>query len=124
MRLLLDTHVWAWMRLEPHRVSRGAAETINAADHIVVSVVTAWEILTDRRVRGLASRLDLPMDEATAGFPVLPIMPAHVAAMAAMPWLHRDPFDRMLVAQAQAEGLVLVTADRRIRAYDVAVLPA
>lgn len=122
--MLLDTHVWVWMRLEPHRISRGATDAINAAKQIVVSVVSAWEIVTDRRVRGLASRLDLPLDEATAGFPVLPIMPAHVATMAAMPWHHRDPFDRMLVAQAQAEGLVLVTADRRIRAYDVAVLPA
>jgi len=123
VRLLLDTHVWIWLRLEPDRLSRSTADALQDADSIALSLVTAWEMANDRRAR-FSRGLPLPCTETAARFPLLLIRPSHVVHLAGLPWHHRDPFDRMLVAQAQAEGLVIVTADRAIRAYDVAVLPA
>jgi PIN domain nuclease of toxin-antitoxin system len=89
---------------------------------VVVSAVTAWEIAIKRalgRVKFPVDRFDEIMRRV--GFDVLPILPAHAIAAGGLPRHHDDPFDRMLVAQAQIEGLVLVSEDQAVRRYDVPI---
>lgn len=85
--------------------------------------MTPWQIAIAHGVCRLR-HVEGPLDAEQAAFDLLGIEPRHIAMVHDLPLHHRDPFDRMLVAQAQAEGLVIVTADRAIRADDVAVLPA
>ncbi len=129
MRVLLDTHVWLWMWGEPERL-RNEVRTIleDPATELNVSAVSAWEIAT----KHAAGRLRLPSpaeewlteprhrQEVTE----LPITFAHAIRAGALPPHHRDPFDRMLVAQAQIEGLILVSADSKVTAYEVESLRA
>ena len=89
----------------------------------MVSTVTAWEIAIKRTV----GRLQFPIDTfedmmREMGFDVLPILPAHAIAAGALPQLHGDPFDRMLIAQARTENLTLVSDDAAVAQYDVALL--
>lgn len=89
----------------------------------MVSTVTAWEIAIKRAV----GRLQFPIDTfedmmREMGFDVLPILPAHAIAAGALPQLHGDPFDRMLIAQARTENLTLVSDDAAVAQYDVALL--
>ncbi len=129
MRVLLDTHVWLWMWGEPERL-RNEARTIveDPATELNVSAVSAWEIAT----KHAAGRLRLPASpEAWLMDPrhrrdvtELPITFEHAIRAGALPKHHRDPFDRMLVAQAQVEGLVLLSADRMIEAYEVEAVRA
>jgi PIN domain nuclease of toxin-antitoxin system len=129
MRVLLDTHVWLWMWGEPERL-RNEARTIveDPATELNVSAVSAWEIAT----KYAAGRLRLPaspdawlMDPRHRGeVTELPITFEHAIRAGALPNHHRDPFDRMLVAQAQIERLVLVSADPKVAAYEVESLPA
>ena len=129
MRVLLDTHVWLWMWGEPERIRNEARTVIeDPATELHVSAVSAWEITT----KFTAGRLKLPTSaEAWLADPShrrdlteLPITFAHAIRAGTLPPHHRDPFDRMLVAQAQVEGLVLLSADRRLDAYEVESLPA
>lgn len=129
MRLLLDTHVWLWLALEPDRVSADVRAQIGRVDtEVHVSVATLWEVV----IKTGLGKLSLPDPPETfwerqtrdSGIAALPIRPEHILDIAALPQVHRDPFDRMLVAQARVEGLTLVTADLRVRAYPVATLAA
>ncbi len=124
MRLLLDTNSWIWLSTGSRHLSQAARAQIADAEDVMVSLVVAWEISIAQALGRLREVPVLPLDAVSARFPVLPILPHHIALLPQLPLHHRDPFDRMLVAQAQAEGMVIVTADRAIRAYDVAVLPA
>lgn len=123
MRLLLDTSTWIWLRYDPARLRPSLHAELAAAEDVWLSLVTPWEIAIAHAV-GRLEHVVLPLDETVARFPILPIEARHVATVAGLPLHHRDPFDRMLIAQARADGLVIVTADRAISAYDVAVLPA
>jgi PIN domain nuclease of toxin-antitoxin system len=120
--LLLDTHVFIWWRCEPSRLISTVQSRIAIADLVFVSVASAWEAAIKRSL----GRLDLPdsMEAGVlaSGFEQLPITFSHTERAAALPPHHRDPFDRMLVAQAQAEGLTLVTRDRSLEPYDVEIL--
>ncbi|MCW2973469.1 MAG: Ribonuclease VapC22 [Thermoleophilia bacterium] len=121
--LLLDSHVVMWWLLEPERLSAAAIESITSAqDRAYVSSASIWEL----EMKRFAGRLDVPggiADHAAEeGFTPLPIAARHATRAAQLPTHHKDPFDRMLVAQAQLEHLTLVTADRQIAAYDVTVL--
>lgn len=89
-----------------------------------MSPVSPWEIEIKRASGKLEAPGDLPRQLERAGFVPLPITIAHGIAAGALPLHHRDPFDRMLVAQAQLEGLTIVTSDPRIAQYQVAILPA
>lgn len=129
MRVLLDTHVWLWMWGEPERVRNEARSVIeDPANELNVSAVSAWEI----SAKEAAGRLRLPTSgEGWLADPrhrrdvtELPITFAHAIRAGSLPPHHRDPFDRMLVAQAQVEGLVLVSADRKLAAYDVEAISA
>jgi PIN domain nuclease of toxin-antitoxin system len=127
MRVLLDTHVWLWMWGEPERL-RNEARTVveDPANELNVSAVSAWEIAT----KHAAGRLRLPSSaEAWLTDPrhrrdvtELPITFMHAVRAGSLPPHHRDPFDRMLVAQAQVEGLILVSADPKVAAYEVETL--
>lgn len=121
-RWLLDTQVLLWLDAEPEKIPRQVLAQLDRVDAVYFSAASVWEleikrsagkIRFDGRVTAFAER---------AGLAELPIAARHAEAAAALPLHHKDPFDRMLVAQAIAEGLTLVTADQRLRAYPVAVL--
>ena len=94
------------------------------SEEVFVSAVSAWEIAIKRGAGKLKTPDDLEVQLAAAGFLPLPITLAHAAAVEHLPMHHRDPFDRMLVAQAHLEHLTLVTRDAALAAYGIDVLPA
>jgi PIN domain nuclease of toxin-antitoxin system len=122
MKVLVDTHTFLWMAAEPEKLPSEAREVCETAD-LVLSVASIWEI----GIKWEAGRLSLPSNPrdmiATqirlGGFSVLPIQYRHALAAAALPMLHRDPFDRMLAAQCLEEKLKCVTKDPAIAAYGV-----
>jgi len=123
VRVLLDTHALLWALADSPRLSRRAREVIEDAEHeVLVSAVSGWEIAI-KRAQG---RLDAPTDllEAIrdAGFRERPIRLADARHLATLPPHHRDPFDRMLVAQALADGVPLVSCDRALAPYPIQVL--
>jgi PIN domain nuclease of toxin-antitoxin system len=125
LRLLLDSHVLLWLASgDPSLGADATAAILDDANEALVSVASIWE-LEIKRVKGL---LRVPQDLGAklnpAGFELLDVALGHVVRAAELPPHHRDPFDRMLVAQAQAEGALLVTSDEALRAYDVPLMPA
>lgn len=125
MRLLLDTNALIWALGDLKLLSRAARAAItDTRNWVVVSAVSAWEI----EIKRSRSELEVPQDlvEALAAtdFRPLPVTIEHGIAAGRLPLHHRDPFDRMLVAQAQLDGLTIVTRDRQIARYQVAILPA
>ena len=124
MRLLLDSHAALWWLGDLDRLGDGAREMITEADEVFCSAVTPWEHGI-KRARG---KLDHPDDLlgafTTTGFAELPITAQHAIHAVGLPDHHRDPFDRMLIAQAREESLTLVTADDSMHRYDVDILAA
>ncbi len=129
MRLLADSHVLLWALLRPGELDRRAARALAAASNdVLASAASLWEIA----IKAGMGRLRLPgppaewLPEALerTGIETLPIEGAHALAAGALPPHHRDPFDRMIVAQALLEGLTVVTRDPRFAQYGAAVLPA
>ena len=125
MRLLLDTHVLLWALGDPASLSGDARYAIeDLANGVLASAASAWEI----SIKRTAGKLDAPEDLASAfratGIEPLGITVEHALAAGALPLHHRDPFDRMLVAQARAEGLTLVTRDSLLSRYGIAVMEA
>ena len=127
MRLLLDTQTFLWAVGAPERLSSRARRAIQLeSNEIIVSAASAWEIA----IKVGLGRLDLPdgpqrfvPDQMAANaFEPLAIQLRHALQVAELPDIHRDPFDRLLVAQASVEGLVLVTADRQLRKYPIETL--
>lgn len=124
MRLLLDSHVALWALGQSALLGDECGDHLRTADEVYFSAVTPWE-LGIKRAKGRIEYPDGLVAELLAcGFEELPITAAHADAATRLPPHHADPFDRMLVAQAQAESLTLVTADEQLLAYDVATLPA
>jgi PIN domain nuclease of toxin-antitoxin system len=123
--LLLDSHVLLWFAAADPRL---APEVITAIlddrNATFVSVASVWELEMKRKKGNLEVPPDLGARLNPAGFDLLTVTLDHVVRAAELPPLHRDPFDRMLVAQAQSERATLVTADRAIGAYDVPVMAA
>lgn len=124
MRLLLDSHVALWWLADAAELGPRTRATVSEADRVYFSAVTPWELGIKRAL----GKLDLPdglIDAlVTSGFEPLAISAAHGEAAAALPAHHRDPFDRMLVAQAQMETLVIVSADGSLDDYDIERLDA
>ncbi|HEX3468655.1 MAG TPA: type II toxin-antitoxin system VapC family toxin [Candidatus Elarobacter sp.] len=129
MRLLLDTHAFLLAAADPDQLNpraRGAIE--DTANDIFVSAGVAWEII----VKAALGKLGLPADPAlwfparvrSLGFQPLDITTAHALAVGGLPNIHRDPFDRIMLAQAQIEGLTFVTRDSENKKYPVHVLEA
>lgn len=122
MNLLLDTHALLWW-LADEPLEEQARAAIESPENLVsVSAASVWEIAIKRALGKLRTGDDLPGAIAAAGFEALAITVEHADAAGALPLHHRDPFDRMLVAQSQALGLVLVTRDPQLGAYDVGLL--
>ncbi len=121
--LLLDTHALLWSLGDTDRLSSTAREVLSAGDvPAYVSAASVWEIAIKRASGKLKAPDDLLEQVAAARFTELGITFTHATLAGALPPHHRDPFDRMLVAQAQREKLTLVTNDPQIAAYDVPVL--
>lgn len=122
MRLLLDTHVLIWWRDDsPGLPPRVRAAISDIANDIVVSVATLWEIVIKRASGKLRFADDLRQVIEEEAFALLPIAFPHLQALDGLPLLHRDPFDRLLLAQAIAEGIPLVSGDRALRPYPTAI---
>jgi len=125
LKLLLDSHVLLWALAQPERLGESTRDhLIHPANDIFVSAASVWEIEIKRSTGKLSAPDALCGAFREIGFQPLPITDRHAVAAARLPRIHLDPFDRMLVAQAIEEGLILVTADSRICAYPVATLPA
>ena len=122
MKLLLDTHVVLWQLSGVQRLGVRASETIASAAELTFSVVSFAEIGVKAAIGKLAVPDDLYAHVVKSGLRVLGLSADHGLAVASLPLHHRDPFDRLLVAQARREGLTLVTADVRLHAYDVGVI--
>jgi PIN domain nuclease of toxin-antitoxin system len=129
MRVLLDTQCWLWMLSAPDRLSPRARALVSGSRHdLVLSAVSAWEIA----VKHALGKIDLPADPVeyvtsrmtTSAVLPLAVTHAHALQVARLPMHHRDPFDRLLVAQAQLENLPLLTADRQLAAYGISILDA
>jgi PIN domain nuclease of toxin-antitoxin system len=123
VRLLLDTHTLLWQGISPDRLSSRVRQLLDAASNQrLVSVATLWEIAIKVSLGKLALRQDSferLIDEglAAAKATLLHIEPTHIKLVATLPYHHRDPFDRLLIAQALAEGVTLLSADAELDAY-------
>jgi PIN domain nuclease of toxin-antitoxin system len=122
--LLVDTNVIVWLLLgDRPRVSETARLALeDDRNRVAVSAATVWEIAIKRSVGKLTIEDEWSRALARFGFDPLPVTSIHAEAVERLPWHHRDPFDRLLVAQAMAEGLELVSADAHLAAYGVDVL--
>lgn len=127
MRVLVDTHTWLWMLAAPDRLPvRAAAVVGDPATQVLVSAASAWEIA----IKYELGRLPLPEPPASfvptrmraSGCDPLPVDHGHALAAGALPPHHRDPFDRLLIAQARQLRVPLCSGDRAVEAYDVDLL--
>jgi PIN domain nuclease of toxin-antitoxin system len=126
VRYLLDTHVLLWWIDDDPKLRADTRKTVTDPDHdIAVSAASIWEAAIKRAVGKLRFETPVLLDTLRrGGLRVLPITAEHALAAGDLPRHHDDPFDRMLVAQAMAEGLTLITRDARLRAYQVATIEA
>ncbi len=124
-RLLLDSHAFLWCLSDPGRLRVASRSVIeDPRNEIFVSAITAWEI-TFKRLRGQMEAPDnLAAHVDEKGFTHLPLTFHHAELAARLPRHHKDPFDRFLIAQAQAEGLTIVTRDTQMQLYGVRTLRA
>jgi PIN domain nuclease of toxin-antitoxin system len=125
LRLLLDTHVLIWALSDPNRLAARTRAAIETEENdVFVSVVSPWELAIKGAREGLRLPDDLMAELDRQRFELLPVLLRHTGPIESMPYHHRDPFDRMLVAQAVIDGLTIVTADRKLTNYQVSLLPA
>jgi PIN domain nuclease of toxin-antitoxin system len=125
LRLLLDTHTLLWTLVAPDRLADSAAQAIAAEEsEVFVSIVSPWEMAIAKARGRMKPPDDLEAQLEKRRFALLPVSLRHTDVIEKLPHHHRDPFDRMLVAQAQVEGLTIVTVDRLLRRYAVSLLPA
>jgi PIN domain nuclease of toxin-antitoxin system len=120
--LLLDTHVVLWWLTDDPTLSDNIKDQLDHEPDVYVSAATVWEVAIKQAMGKLKEPADLPERIRDSGFRELPITSEHAIAAGRLPLIHRDPFDRMLVAQAQRENLTLVTKDPHILEYPVSVL--
>ena len=119
MRALLDTHTLIWW--DAGALPAKTARVIRDADEVFVSAASAWEVTIKASLGKLKAAAPISAVARGYGFQELPISFAHAERVAALPMLHRDPFDRMLIAQAFVEGLTIITRDPAFAPYGVAV---
>lgn len=124
MKLLLDTHIWLWMQVAPGRLNENAIDLISdTANELYLSAASSWEIA----IKYALGRLPLPTPPAEyvasrmlrSGTSGMPVEHRHALHVASLPEHHRDPFDRLLIAQAQLERAHLVSSDSQLARYDV-----
>lgn len=120
MRILLDTHLALWAVIGSERLSQPAREAILAAEEVYVSAASLWEIA----IKHALGKGDMPVSAALAltaftdaGYALLPVKAEHAVRVETLPPIHKDPFDRLLVAQAMVEPLTLLTHDGMVSTY-------
>jgi PIN domain nuclease of toxin-antitoxin system len=127
LKYLLDTNVWLWSLFEPERIARNAREVLaDLSQEVFVSAATSWEVT----IKAGLGKLTLPEQPATyvprrmadQGLRALSVSHPHALAVFSLPNHHRDPFDRLLVAQATLEDMILVTGDPILKKYPVEIL--
>jgi PIN domain nuclease of toxin-antitoxin system len=118
MNLLLDTHVFLWFVIQSPRLSKGLYQQIETTPVVYVSAASLWEVVIKIQLKKLfANPVELAAKIADSGFQELPVSVAHTLPLERLPFHHRDPFDRILLAQAHAEHLRLLTADSSLTPY-------
>ena len=127
LRLLLDTHIFLWWLFDDRRLSEMMRELIADPDHqVLISAASVWEIVTKYRLGKLPDAASVAKDVSPwiikAGFSALPITPEHAQLAGQWPQSHRDPFDRMLAAQAKIEMMTLVSVDRKLAEFPISIL--
>ena len=127
MKLLLDTHIFIWWVDQPERLSPSALSALqDEANELLLSVASVWEMQLKVQLGKL--KLSLPLKEIVKNqqeandLTVSPVALTHVLALDALPFHHKDPFDRLLIAQSIEEELTIVTADSKFSAYSVKLL--
>lgn len=125
MRILLDTHIALWAVTGSRRLSRQSQQFILDADEVHVSAATLWEIA----IKHALGKGDMPVSSAQAlqafrdaGYTLLAVKPEHAVRVEDLPAIHHDPFDRLLVAQAQFEPMTLMTSDRLVGQYGAGIV--
>jgi len=118
-RFLADTHILLWSINDDHRLSARHRSLLNSDAVIFASVASIWEISIKRALGKLRAPENLRIVLPDADFPLLNIQPEHAETVATLPHHHRDPFDRLLIAQAQIENLTLLSADPHFALYEV-----
>jgi PIN domain nuclease of toxin-antitoxin system len=127
MRILVDTHAFLWELLSDHRSSRKAKEILRSSEHeLVFSLVSLWEIAVKTKIGKLnavgSSVAYIRNEMNTYGMELLPIRYEHILQLEALPPYHSDPFDRLLLAQAIAESLPILSEDAKFSAYPVKLI--
>lgn len=122
MKLLLDTHAFLWWSDDDPRLKAGPRRAIVKAESVVVSAASAWEAAIKIALGKLRMRTPFEQAVKVNAFESLLITFSHAAAVTSLALHHRDPFDRMLIAQAIAERLTIITHDRRFEPYGVPIL--
>lgn len=121
-RLLLDSNVVVYLDQDPGRVSARTRDQIDKASEVYVSAVTAWELSIKQATGALQMDTLVSSLVGSLGFLEMPITIRHGETVRTLPMIHRDPFDRLLVAQSIVEGLTLVTSDSRLIRYGIPIL--
>ena len=124
---LIDTHCWLWWHIAPDRLANRTIELIENAETVIFfSVVSAWEIVIKYNLKKL--RLPLPPSLyitkrlEISYMDIIPVHLAHVLQVEKLPDYHKDPFDRLLIAQAATENLTVITCDHQFRQYDIEIM--
>jgi PIN domain nuclease of toxin-antitoxin system len=120
---LIDTHIMLWAAFEPHKLSTKILNILRSDDVTVfVSLASLWELRIKRNLGKLSFYDDLHMQIEDIGYQSLNITSEHILALDDIPMIHKDPFDRMLIAQAIYEKLTLITDDKNILKYDISIV--
>jgi PIN domain nuclease of toxin-antitoxin system len=123
LRLLLDTHaaLW-WLTADPRLADEARRQLADDSNQVLLSAAVVWEVAVKRSLGKLAAPQDFAGAVLSGGAQPIPVRLDHAVAVETLPWHHRDPFDRMLIAQAQVERATLVSGDEAFAAYDVPVV--
>ena len=126
MKLLLDTHTFIWWDSDPAQLSPPALAAVrDPANEAWLSVASVWEMVIKAELGKLTLRLplaDIVQQQQANGLRILPVTLPHALAVEGLPAIHKDPFDRVLIAQANVEGAELVSGDQTVRQYPVRIL--
>ena len=118
MRLLLDTHIFLWWVKEDKKLPKSSIKKIKEAEEVYLSSASIWEIAIKMRLGKISGNINALIQEIhNSHFLELPVTSQHAATTLGLPNLHRDPFDRILIAQAVSEPLVFLTADPMLKQY-------
>ncbi len=124
MKLLIDTHIFLWLNSEPEKLSQKILTTCeNPENQLYLSLISPWEIQIKQQLGKL--KLESPLSKLIEtqvnenNLIILPIKIEHIVELNNLPYIHKDPFDRMLIAQAKIESMTIVTADNKIKDYNI-----